>query len=134
MRSMLMRLGTPRLPHGTRYPGVHDLYKRLEIKGRPAHHSSRWRREVQKPSSPARTSGSEFTRAKLQIKQQGSETSSHTALMACVFAPGAYHGGMNSIYHVGYSPLGREVLDADLAGAYSTSLAAIFMARLEQFS
>ena len=32
---------------------------------------------------------------------------------------------MNTIYHVGYSPLGREVLDVDLAGAYTTALAAI---------
>jgi DNA polymerase type B, organellar and viral len=41
------------------------------------------------------------------------------------FSPGCYHGGMNSIYHVGYSPLGREVLDVDLVGAYTTALAAI---------
>ena len=47
------------------------------------------------------------------------------AVLVCSFTAGAYHGGMNTIYHVGYSPLGREVLDIDLAGAYSTSLAAI---------
>ena len=35
------------------------------------------------------------------------------------FAASAYHGGFNSIYDVGYSPLGREVLDVDLSGAYT---------------
>ena len=32
---------------------------------------------------------------------------------------------MNSIYGVGYSPLGREVLDVDIVSAYTTSLAAM---------
>jgi hypothetical protein len=41
------------------------------------------------------------------------------------FAAGCYHGGLNTIYYVGYSPLGRRVLDVDLFGAYSTALAAI---------
>ena len=54
------------------------------------------------------------------------------AVLVCSFTPGAYHGGMNTIYHVGYSPLGREVLDVDLAGAYTTALAAIGWPRLGQ--
>jgi hypothetical protein len=41
------------------------------------------------------------------------------------FTAGCYHGGLNSIYRVGYSPLGRMVFDVDLAGAYTTALAAI---------
>jgi DNA polymerase type B, organellar and viral len=47
------------------------------------------------------------------------------AILVSSFTPGSYHGGMNSIYGVGYSSLGREVLDVDLAGAYTTALAAI---------
>jgi hypothetical protein len=45
------------------------------------------------------------------------------ALMSA--AAGCFHGGLNQIYHVGYSPLGREVLDVDLAAAYTTALAAL---------
>jgi hypothetical protein len=40
-------------------------------------------------------------------------------------AAGSYHGGLNTIYFVGYSPPGRVVLDADLRGAYTTALSAI---------
>jgi hypothetical protein len=35
-----------------------------------------------------------------------------------------YHGGLNDTYYVGYSPPGKVVSDADLAGAYPTGLAA----------
>ena len=47
-----------------------------------------------------------------------------TALLSG-FAASAYHGGLNSIYHVGYSPIGRDVFDIDLSGAYTTALAAM---------
>ena len=46
-------------------------------------------------------------------------------------AADAFHGGMNSCYYVGYSPIGRQVVDVDLCGAYSTALAAIFWADWE---
>ena len=41
------------------------------------------------------------------------------------FAAGCFHGGLNSIYRVGYSPIGLDVVDVDLAGAYPTALAAL---------
>jgi hypothetical protein len=40
-------------------------------------------------------------------------------------AANCFHGGLNSCFCVGYSPIGRPVLDIDLCGAYSTALAAI---------
>ena len=48
-----------------------------------------------------------------------------TTALLCGFAASAYHGGLNSIYHVGYSPIGRDVFDIDLSGAYTTALAAM---------
>lgn len=47
------------------------------------------------------------------------------AAMAMKLAAGAYHGGMNSIYYLGYSPFGRVVTDVDIRAAYTTSLSAI---------
>ncbi len=49
--------------------------------------------------------------------------SSVASLMS--FAAGTFHGGLNTIFHVGYSPPGRVALDIDLCGAYTTALAAI---------
>jgi hypothetical protein len=57
-------------------------------------------------------------------KRRQWKPASHVAALM-QFAAGCFHGGLNTIFRVGYSPLGRSVLDVDLAGAYTTALAAI---------
>ena len=57
-------------------------------------------------------------------KRRRWKPASHVASLMS-FAAGCFHGGMNAIFRVGYSPPGRSVLDVDLCGAYTTALAAI---------
>ena len=41
------------------------------------------------------------------------------------FAAQCYHGGRNEAFAVGFSPVGREVFDLDLCGAYTTAMGLI---------
>ncbi len=57
-------------------------------------------------------------------KRSRSKPASHLGML-WAHSSGCYHGGLNSIFCVGYSPAGRTVLDVDLRGAYPTAMAAI---------
>ena len=56
---------------------------------------------------------------------------SHVASLMS-FTAGCFHGGMNTIFCVGYSPPGRQVLDIDLARRLHDCARRDFMARLVQ--
>jgi hypothetical protein len=105
---------------------ISDLLKRLGISGRPPTLGAAGV-ALFKRLFPEKTDWLAFlgqdTGPNSNKRRQWKPASCVAALMQ--FSAGCYHGGLNTIYYVGYSPSGRLVLDVDLAGAYTTALAAI---------
>ena len=111
-RSTHMRLGTPRLLRGTR-SRFSIFLRSLEFPGsRPTLGSAGV--AMFKLLFANKAEWREFLGQDPETGGNGQDAPSLTTALLWSFAASAYHGGFNSIYDVGYSPLGREVLDVDL--------------------